>query len=254
MARVRKDVNNAAMYLRLFEERMIAQEVERDWGGKPLLDCLAGISLASPSKVIATGVNSSFAIFPLLSCVGLSPYCLENCYACKGNHCNASPQRAHYRNYFIMKRFLEEGSPSDIQALIDHLSAMIRISVAGLMGFFRIHEAGDFFSQSYLDLWIRVACSLPEISFATYTRSFQLDFACLPPNLRVWSSMDPSNVRQAQSFADKWQLGVASISPKYSEAPEGSIRCLAQTGQAPNCAGCKVCFSQTKKNVDFVQH
>ena len=50
----------------------------------------------------------------------------------------------------------------------------------------RIHDAGDFFSEAYLDRWIRIAFAHPHILFYAYTKEVaMLEGAILPDNMRV---------------------------------------------------------------------
>tara|TARA_R110002020_G_scaffold113236_1_gene260235 strand:- start:9292 stop:11391 length:2100 start_codon:yes stop_codon:yes gene_type:complete len=60
----------------------------------------------------------------------------------------------------------------------------------------RIHEAGDFFSQDYLDAWIEVAKRMPQTLFYAYTVSLPYYMArknSLPKNFKVIASMDKHN-------------------------------------------------------------
>ena len=60
----------------------------------------------------------------------------------------------------------------------------------------RIHEAGDFFSQDYLDAWIEVAKRMPQTLFYAYTVSLPYYKArknSLPKNFKVIASMDKHN-------------------------------------------------------------
>ncbi len=60
----------------------------------------------------------------------------------------------------------------------------------------RIHEAGDFFSQDYLDAWIEVAKKMPQTLFYAYTVSLPYYMArkgSLPKNFKMIASMDKHN-------------------------------------------------------------
>lgn len=50
----------------------------------------------------------------------------------------------------------------------------------------RIHDAGDFFADWYLDLWIRVADETPDVLFYAYTKEVEMfqNTAYFPPNFR----------------------------------------------------------------------
>lgn len=52
----------------------------------------------------------------------------------------------------------------------------------------RIHDSGDFFSQSYLDAWKEIATAHPEKKFYAYTKSLDLDFSDMPKNFTVVQS------------------------------------------------------------------
>jgi len=52
----------------------------------------------------------------------------------------------------------------------------------------RIHDSGDFYSQSYVDAWVNVAKALPDVVFYAYTKSLDLDYASAPGNLRIVQS------------------------------------------------------------------
>jgi hypothetical protein len=53
----------------------------------------------------------------------------------------------------------------------------------------RIHDSGDFYSQSYLDKWIAIAKALPGKVFYAYTKALTLDFTQVPGNLRITQSL-----------------------------------------------------------------
>jgi hypothetical protein len=60
----------------------------------------------------------------------------------------------------------------------------------------RIHEAGDFFSQDYLDAWIEVAKRMPQTLFYAYTVSLPYYMArknSLPKNFKIIASLDKHN-------------------------------------------------------------
>jgi len=49
----------------------------------------------------------------------------------------------------------------------------------------RVHESGDFYNQTYLNSWIRIAKAMPNIRFYAYTKSLMLDFSKMPDNFRI---------------------------------------------------------------------
>lgn len=53
----------------------------------------------------------------------------------------------------------------------------------------RLHDSGDFFSQTYLDTWCEVMSAFPEKRFYAYTKSLHLDWTRTPPNFQRIQSM-----------------------------------------------------------------
>lgn len=77
----------------------------------------------------------------------------------------------------------------------------------------RVHDAGDFFADWYLDLWLTIARDHPSILFYAYTKEIEMFLAYedrLPPNLRTIYSygglqdhlIDPERHRHADVFPD----------------------------------------------------
>ena len=53
----------------------------------------------------------------------------------------------------------------------------------------RLHDAGDFYSQEYLNAWAKVAAAYPDVIFYAYTKSLHLDLSVVPANLRITQSL-----------------------------------------------------------------
>lgn len=78
----------------------------------------------------------------------------------------------------------------------------------------RIHDAGDFFSQDYLEMWLRLARLVPEVTFYCYTKEVSMFKRVLaegcPDNFKYLFSMggkedhliDKENDRHAEVFPD----------------------------------------------------
>lgn len=88
----------------------------------------------------------------------------------------------------------------------------------------RIHDSGDFFSDSYLTSWLRICRARPEVSFYCYTKEIsrfrRLVEPDPPPNLRwVYSfggiqdhRLDPNIDRVADVFPDEQAITEAGWS------------------------------------------
>jgi hypothetical protein len=94
----------------------------------------------------------------------------------------------------------------------------------------RVHDAGDFFAQWYLDLWLSIASSHPSVLFYAYTKEVQMILENenrLPPNFRVIFSygglqdhlIDPDRHRHAEVFPDVAQLSASG----YTDQSESDL-------------------------------
>jgi len=80
--------------------------------------------------------------------------------------------------------------------------------------FIRVHDAGDFYSEEYLNLWLQIARETPEVNFYCYTKQVSMFKKIVepncPPNFRYLYSMggkedhliDKENDRHAEVFPD----------------------------------------------------
>lgn len=84
----------------------------------------------------------------------------------------------------------------------------------------RVHDAGDFFAEWYLELWLEIAASHPSVLFYAYTKEVQMmldNQARLPENFRVVFSygglqdhlIDRTQHRHADVFPDVSQLSAS---------------------------------------------
>jgi len=143
----------------------------------------------SKRKLLIAGnstMPSSVGIFnlpPLLTCTP-SEWCLKHCYALKGRFLWTTTKEAYYWRYSqsLMKNFAEK--------MISEINWRRSIK------YVRVHISGDFYSCDYIDKWVRIAKTLPEIIFRTNTRrleGFQKYMRkVFPQNFVVRESTDPT--------------------------------------------------------------
>jgi hypothetical protein len=108
--------------------------------------------------------------------------CIKWCYANKkqGRAGIGYVARAWERNLTVVRWCLE------LQSLATRLDEDLYCSRKPV----RIHVAGDFFDQDYLDAWARVARWQAPKLFYAYTKMFaRLDFTKVPENMRIIQSM-----------------------------------------------------------------
>jgi hypothetical protein len=109
---------------------------------------------------------------------------------------------------------------------------------------FRIHSSGEFYSQQYINSWIKIAKEFPEITFFTYTkRKKDFDFSAL-------ESM--SNVVIINSFQFKG-LNYGRL----EDVPEGAHVCPDRRNNDVQCGEtCDFCMRKEaqQKGVFFIKH
>jgi len=145
--------------------------------------------------------------------------CARVCYARHGTYRWPAVLAKHEANL----RFLLDDLPSWEQAMCAELAAA---RFAG--GWIRIHDSGDFFSDSYLTTWLRIMRARPEVNFYTYTKEidrFRRLVEPDPPENFVWvysyggtqdDQIDPSTDRVADVFPNAEAITAAGWS---SQAP-----------------------------------
>lgn len=129
--------------------------------------------------------------------------CAHFCYARNGTYLFKNVANAHRRNLELVLNDRDQF----VEQIIDELSArkfrpkgVARVMPDGVYmelldpylrkwintggAAVRIHDAGDFFAQWYLDLWIQIAKSIPDVLFYAYTKEVQMfmdtDFSDVP--------------------------------------------------------------------------
>ena len=111
--------------------------------------------------------------------------CRAVCYAKQGTYRFANVIKARHHNLALSQR-------ADFAALIiADLSALIVKTPRKRKPYnvVRLHDAGDFYSQEYLNAWATVAAAYPDVTFYAYTKSVHLDMSSIPNNLRITQSL-----------------------------------------------------------------
>jgi hypothetical protein len=102
----------------------------------------------------------------------------------------------------------------------------------------RVHESGDFYSQDYIDSWVKVALALPGTIFYAYTkRNKEFDFSALQalPNFIVIDSCQYHPVNFGDPcFVQVLKAHGAYICPadKVISCGNGCDYCLTKAAQA----------------------
>ena len=187
------------------------------------------------------GKIANFSLAPIKSCSNCK-YCFQpdiylKCYAMQG-----------YLQYPIVANAWDENlrmarrSPAklfkQIEAYLNKYSK----------SFFRIHVAGDFFSQSYLDRWSTLCAKYPKIRFLAFTKAFELDFSEVPKNLKIMYSIMP-NMPQDIVPSKGSRAYVGDSIKAHKRKRERVFPC------AGNCENCLTCWSfRENESVNFEIH
>jgi hypothetical protein len=125
------------------------------------------------------------------TCPG-AEHCREVCYAKQGTFLfnNVKAARLRALQSTMSANFVQDAI-SDLKRLSKRYTTV------------RVHDAGDFYSQEYLEKWYDIARMVPEMSFYAYTKSLNLD---------LWTNK-PDNFQLIQSLGGKWDRKVDLSKP-----------------------------------------
>lgn len=119
----------------------------------------------SPEMGILPGIEPSY--------YGDAKYICRRCYALGGNYRYATKQMNDMLHLAWCRYELSRGGPERLATLlayaIQHHNTMRRV---GFQPYFRIHDAGDFFSDEYLEAWVLCASMMKHIRFWAPSRQW----------------------------------------------------------------------------------
>jgi hypothetical protein len=141
--------------------------------------------------------------------------CARLCFARTGSYRYANVRAAHLRNLLLTLEDLP-GFEQQMTQEVQHR----RYQGAHV----RVHDAGDFYSDAYLQAWLRIAASAPGVSFYCYTKEIRrflrlVEGGQAPPNFRWCYSLGgredhliPPGARIADVFPDEESITEAGYS------------------------------------------
>ena len=166
--------------------------------------------------------------------------CAKICYARNGTYNFPAVMTAHTRNLELVlhdpadwyhqmltelqaRKFRPTGVPRNLPMPLEDVERALKPWVEQGGAAVRIHDAGDFFSESYLSLWLEVAKETPDVLFYAYTKEvemFKLYAGLMPANFRYLFStggtqdhmIEPDHDRHADVFATEEGLEAAGYS------------------------------------------
>lgn len=113
--------------------------------------------------------------------------CASFCYARNGTYLFSNVRGRHVAN---LEYILEDpqGWYDQMLAEVQHKNKRGK--------FIRIHDAGDFYSEEYLELWLKIARNTPEVTFYCYTKEVAMFKRLVEPNC-------PENFKYLYSMGGK---------------------------------------------------
>ena len=136
--------------------------------------------------------------------------CIKFCYAKKGAYVWSNVQPAFEKRYQLSK------TNKFVTAMIDEI-------IKKRPDYVRVHDSGDYYSKQYLQKWLRIAKTFPEVNFYSYTNCIKMfkDIE-LPSNYDIIFSdsgkqkhlIDQSKDRHTKIFHSHTEL----ISSNYIDA------------------------------------
>lgn len=206
----------------------------------PQLSIYCGRAFQYGNRKLARNI-AIFSLLELITCLNCQD-CAGTCYAKKASrqYATAYIHRLIYsylacNNLALLKSFILQ----DLEKLPRYVDCI------------RIHEAGDFVSQAYVDMWREIAASRPDITFYFYTKTgaiFDYSGLLALDNISMIDSVLPCG-RKNYGAADY----VDSMKRQYPQA----FICGYGAEDAPRCGiDCKYCMtaSHEKKIVLFHDH
>ena len=160
------------------------------------------------------------------TCPGRTSFCMQHCYAKKA-------ERQYKTAAAYRERMYQLSTAQDfVQVMTGYITK--KIASRGL-DTIRIHEAGDFYDQVYLDKWIAIAQALPLVTFYAYTKSFKLDFSKRPANMIVRGSVDPTTKTLDVMAAEKLDGTAETQIPGVNLGIANNFEC---PGSCKTCSYC----------------
>lgn len=181
------------------------------------------------------------------TCPGASDWCMRYCYNAAYN--NMYEWEGNFRKYSSDSGGLRRELTDQLKELCSSKSIAVRL-----------HSSGDFFSNNYIDFWIKIMKETPNIRYWSYTRSWRVEelsdkIAELHsiPNLSLYYSWDntmgcPKNKAKLAIVCNN-NLEVNS----YSNQKEYII-CPEQYNLVNSCAECGSCIGGDGRSVVFIAH
>lgn len=211
------------------------------------------LTLSTGNKKLVTTSTEQFLIWNLL-CQSTCPFktdlCTKDCYAKKAENLYPTVKPCRTNNT------IESTKPDFVYNMTNTINYYInKKSIKGKTVYFRIHESGDFYSQTYYDKFVQIAKNCPTVQFLAYTKSVKYVVESKlerPTNLcirySIWDDTKKTEVELADSI--KLPIYTAFMPKEYEEklVSENCTRCTC------DCTHCKKCYSNKVERLAVAIH
>ena len=127
--------------------------------------------------------------------------------------------------------------------------------------YFRLHDAGDFFSPPYIEAWRQIARALPDVSFWAPTRSWAVagqrrpDSDPLLASLRRLAALSNVIVRPSALYIDDPPPTVSGLASGSAVTTDRSQTTCQKTLRVPSaCGPCRRCWDEPLVPVTYLRH
>ena len=200
------------------------------------MDGVKNISIGKGN--LKLGNIKNFSLPSGISCPGKSVWC-KNCYAEKYEKRYKNCLVAYGRNLKLSR----QSSFSNL--VIGQLKSTKGFNV-------RIHPSGDFYSQEYINDWIKICKKLNDHNFWCYTRSWVVPELFIKlkelnklKNIQIFLSTDPT-----MDLPDYENFRIAFVE---DDKRKNGLICLHDSGMRKSCDECGYCFKNKKGNIIFLK-
>ena len=211
-----------------------------------LSDVPGAVAAAPLHARIAKGNNKLGAIWnysgvPCQDCPGSTAMCRKWCY---GRQRFAFSPAVKFRWSMNSKT-----ARSDLAIWKHDIISQIYEAQCSL---FRIHVAGDFFSQEYLQAWCEVCARFPDVRFLAFTKSFKLDYSGRPENLNIMWSVFPDSALSDVPDGPRTYTLCDELGITYPASETERINAAAECSGL--CETCGLCFHSNENDIDVKFH
>ncbi|KAA0255524.1 hypothetical protein FBQ97_00075 [Acidobacteria bacterium ACD] len=126
--------------------------------------------------------------------------------------------------------------------------------------YFRLHDAGDFFSPAYVEAWYEIALELPGVSFWAPTKSWAVRGCCRPDDdsllsaLRRLASLPNVTVRPSALMIGGDPPVVPGLAAGSAVTRDRSLTtCPKDLRSPPACRDCRRCWDEPDVPVTYLE-